>query len=150
MIIAHVCQVRPDHFKVNWGEGRFRVNELVQDYSWKGPLRVIRYVAENGRELVAECMGWAESGRKIIQFLVLETSWVDRSEDMVVSFWGKTWYWRLPKALDSEWYLPRGCDGNDLPLPYFSKPLSDHSTWSLENTGDILGCISFLQSLLYY
>ena len=92
---------------------------MVQDYSWKGSLRVIQYVAENGKELVAECMGWAESRRKIIQFLVLEG------------------------------YLLRGSDGNDLPLPYFSKPLSDHSTLSLENTGDILGCISFLQSLLY-
>ena len=69
MIIARVCQVRPDHFKVNWVEGHFWVNKLVQDYSWKGSLRVIWYVAVNGRELMVECMGWDESGRKIIRFL---------------------------------------------------------------------------------
>jgi len=150
MIITHVCKVRPDHFKVNWVEGRFQVNEWVQDYSWRGPMVVVQFVAKNRRELVAECMGWAESGRQITRFLVLEKSWVDRSDNLVISSWSNICYRRLPKALDSEWYLPRGSDGNDLPLPYFSKPLSDHSTRSLETTGDILGCIPFLQSLLYY
>src|SRR6202044_332424 len=50
MIITHVCKVRPDHFKVNWVEGRFRVNEWVQDYSWRGPMVVVRFAAENRRE----------------------------------------------------------------------------------------------------
>ena len=149
MIIAHVCKVRLDHFKVNWVEGRFWVNEWVQDYSWRGPMVVVRFVAENRRELVAECMGWAESGRQITRFLVLEKSWVDRLDYLAISSWSNICHRRLPKALDSEWYLPRGYDGNNLPLPYFSKPLSGHSTRSLETTGDVLGCVPFLQSLLY-
>ena len=75
---------------------------------------------------------------------------MDRSDNLVTSSWSNICHRRLPKALDSEWYLPQDSDGNDLPLPYFSKPLFDHSTQSLETTGDILGCIPFLQSLLYY
>jgi len=110
---------------------------------------VVRFVAENRRELVAECMGWAESGRQITRFLVLEKSWVDRLDYLVTSSWSNICHRRLPKALDSEWYLPRGYDGNNLPLPYFSKPLSGYSTRSLETTGDVLGCVPFLQSLLY-
>ena len=51
MIITHVCKVWPDHFKVNWVEGRFCVNEWVQDYSWRGPMVVVRFAAENRREL---------------------------------------------------------------------------------------------------
>ena len=106
MIIAHVCKVRLDHFKVNWVEGRFRVNEWVQDYSWRGPMVVIWFVAENRSELVAECMGWAELGRQITRFLVLEKSWVDRLDYLAISSWSNICHRRLPKALDSEWYLP--------------------------------------------
>ena len=45
---------------------------------------VIQFADEN-RRLVVECMGWAESGRQITRFLVLEKSWVDRSDNLVVS-----------------------------------------------------------------
>ena len=143
MIIAHVCKIRPDHFKVNWVEGSFQVNEWVQDYSWKGSMVVIRFVAANRRELVVECMGWAESGKQITRFLVLEKSWVDRSDHTMANLWGKIWLCRIPKALDSEWYLPREVDGNNLPLPYFSKPMLDYSSYSSKSTGDVLGCIPF-------
>src|SRR6202042_1122608 len=85
MIIMHVCKVQLDHFKVNWVEGEFQVNEWVQDYSWRGPMVVVRFAAKNGRELVVECMGWATSGRQITRFPVLEKSWVDRSDNLVVS-----------------------------------------------------------------
>ena len=149
MIITHVCKVRPDHFKVNWVEGRFRVNEWVQDYSWRGPMVVVRFAAENRRELVVECMGWAESGRPITRFLVLEKSWVDRSDNLVVSLWSNIWPWGLSRALDSEWYLPREGDGNNLPLPHFSKPLPGRSSSAFENTVDGLGCNSLLPFLLY-
>ena len=111
---------------------------------------VVRFVAENRRELVAECMGLAESARQITRFLVLEKSWVDRSDNLVTSSWSNICHWRLPKALDSEWYLPRDSDGNNLPLPYFPRLLFHYFTQSLETTEDILGCIPFLQSLLYY
>jgi hypothetical protein len=87
-------------------EGIFRVNEWVQDYSWRGPMVVVWFAAENRRELVVECMGWAKSGRQITRFLVLEKPWVDRSDNLVVSLWSNIWPWGLSKALDSEWYLP--------------------------------------------
>ena len=34
---------------------------------------------------MVECMGWAESGRQITKFLVLEKSWVDRLDNLVAS-----------------------------------------------------------------
>ena len=111
---------------------------------------VIWFVAENRRELVAECMGWAELRRQITRFLVLEKSWVDRSDNWVVSSWSNIWHWRLPKALDSVWYLPREGDSNSLPLPHFSKSLPDQSSSLFENAGDVLGCDSLLPFLLYY
>ena len=37
----------------------------MQDYLWKGELMVIQYVAENAREVVAECIGQDESGHWI-------------------------------------------------------------------------------------
>src|SRR6202050_2482331 len=142
MIITHVCKVQPDHFKVNWVEGRFRVNEWVQDYSWRGPMVVVRFAAQNGRELMVECMSWAESGRQITRFLVLEKSWVDRSDNLVASSWNNIWHWRLPKALDSEWYLPCEGDGNSLPLPHLSKPLLDCSTSFSKSIGDSVASTS--------
>ena len=110
---------------------------------------VVRFAAENRRELVVECMGWAESGRPITRFLVLEKSWVDRSDNLVVSLWSNIWPWGLSRALDSEWYLPREGDGNSLPLPHFSKPLPGRSSSAFENTVDGLGCNSLLPFLLY-
>ena len=62
MIILDVCKIRPDHHKVNWVDGWFHVNSVVQDYQWKGDLVVIQYVAENDKEVVAECMGQDELG----------------------------------------------------------------------------------------
>jgi hypothetical protein len=40
MIISNVCKIRPDHYKIDWVEGRFQVNSVVQDYSWDGELVV--------------------------------------------------------------------------------------------------------------
>ena len=42
----------------------FHVNSVVQDH-WKGDLVVIQYVAENDKEVVAECMGQDELGHMI-------------------------------------------------------------------------------------
>ena len=110
---------------------------------------VVQFGAENRRELVVKCMGWAKLGRQITKFLVLEKCWVDRSDNLVVSLWSNIWPWRLSKALDSEWYLPQKGDGNNLPLPHFTKPLPDQSSSSFENARDVLGCNSLLLFLLY-
>ena len=65
MIILNVCKIQPDHYKVNWVDGWFHVNSVIQDYRWKGDLVVIQYVAQNDEEVVAECMGQDESGHMI-------------------------------------------------------------------------------------
>src|ERR1700735_57908 len=59
---------------------------------------VVQFAAENKRELVVECMGWAESGRQITRFLVLEKSWVDRLDNLV-SLWSNIW----PQGLQKHW-----------------------------------------------
>ena len=46
---------------------------------------VVQFAAENRRELVVECIGWATLGSQITRFLVLEKSWVDRSDNLVMS-----------------------------------------------------------------
>ena len=75
-------------------------------------------MAENDKEVVAECMGQDELGRMITQFLVVDKSWLG----------GPSWrvgHRFLPKALDMEWYSPWGHLGNEVPIPYFSFPFSE-------------------------
>ena len=59
---------------------------------------IIQFAAENRRELVVECMGWAESGRQITRFLVLEKSWVDRLDYLVASIQSNTQPWGAFKS----------------------------------------------------
>jgi hypothetical protein len=118
MIISDVCKIRPDHYKVNWVDGWFQVNSVVRDYHWEGDLVVIKYVAENDREVVAECMGQDELGCMITRFLVVDKCRLGGSS------------WRvghgfLPKALDMEWYSPWGYLGNDVPIPHFTFPFPE-------------------------
>ena len=65
-IISDVCIIQPDHLKINWMEGLFQMGLLVQDYVWPDGLVVLCYVAENWRELVAECRGYDVHGNQII------------------------------------------------------------------------------------
>src|ERR1700727_1923703 len=69
MIIMHVCKVRPDHFKVNWVEGRFQVNEWVQDYSWRGPMVVVWFALYL---TVPHGFPWSPHGVLIV---LMESSW---------------------------------------------------------------------------
>ena len=81
---------------------------------------VIQYVAENDKEVMAECMGQDESGHMITRFLVVGKSWLD----------GLSWrvgHRFLSKDLDMELYSPWGYLGNDVPIPYFSFPFSEFS-----------------------
>jgi hypothetical protein len=115
MIISDTCKVRPDHYKVNVSEGRFHLHSVVQDYLWPGVLVVVRFVAENERDIVAECVGRDEQGNRIIRYLVMEKGLVDRSWTI----------WRLPRALGEDWYTSRGSMGVEVSVPYFLFPLSD-------------------------
>ena len=98
MIISDTCKIHPDHYKVSISEGRIHLHSVVQDYLWPGVLVIIRFVAENERDIVAECVGRDEQGNRIIRYLVMEKGLVDRSWTI----------WRLPKALGEDWYMSRG------------------------------------------
>jgi hypothetical protein len=98
MIISDTCKIRPDHYKVSVSEGKIHLHSVVQDYLWPGVLVVICFVAENEREIVAECVGRDEQGNRIIWYLVVEKGLVDRSWTI----------WRLPKALGEDWYMSCG------------------------------------------
>ena len=130
MIISNVCKIRPDHYKIDWVEGRFQVNSVVQDYSWDGELVVTRFVAENCDEVVAEGVGRDESGCRIVRFLVVDKCWLDGSEDLILDADGRVSNWTLPRALDKEWYLPRGYQGDNVPFPHYSFPFFESSPFS--------------------
>jgi len=115
MIISDTCKIRPDHYKVSVSEGRIHLHSVVQDYLWPGVLVVVGFVAENEREIVAECVGWDEQGNRIIRYLVVEKGLVDRSWTI----------WKLPRALGEDWYMSRGSMGVEVSVPYFLFPLSD-------------------------
>ena len=106
---------------------------------------MIQYVAENAKEVVAECIGQDESGHWITWFLVVDKCWLGESS------W-RVGHGSLPKALDMEWYLPWGCLGNDVPFPHFSFSLSKSSSDSqfsvpLSNVGDVSDSLSIYQSV---
>jgi hypothetical protein len=118
MIISHVCHIQPDHFLVGHSTVPFQLGTLVQDYSWSGALVVVRYVAENSKEVVVECAGWNVAGDQIIRFLVVDKSQVQQMDMALVSLGSLMIYQRLPAALPSGMYIPWWYHGNDLPLPY--------------------------------
>jgi hypothetical protein len=68
MIISHVCHIQLDHFLVGHSTVPLQLGTLVQDYTWSGALVVVRYFAENSKEVVVECAGWNVAGDQIILF----------------------------------------------------------------------------------
>jgi hypothetical protein len=122
MIISNVCKFRPDHYKVTFVDGRIRIGGLVQDYQWHGMLGVLRSVAENEKEIILECVGRDRSDRRIVRFLVVEKYWLDRSSELKVGFWGRLGLHKLPRALNSEWYLPRDRAGVEVLSPWALNP----------------------------
>ena len=63
--------------------GKFRVNTLVMDPEWDGPLFVLCYVGANGTQMVAKCVGRDTFGEWIIQFLVVSNYRVYCLEDVI-------------------------------------------------------------------
>ena len=145
MIISNTCKIRPDHYRVSVSEGRIHLHSVVQDYLWPGVLVVVGFVAENEREIVAECVGRDEQGNRIIWYLVVEKGLVDRSWTI----------WKLPRALGEDWYMSRGSMGVEVSVPYFLFPLSDSiSSSSLlvsdDNKGqNLLSTLSILSSFFW-
>jgi hypothetical protein len=129
------------------------VGILVQDFTWPGPLLVLRFVAESSEDLVAECQGWNKLGGRIVRFLVVVKVLVERPEDGSSSVLGGLIHRRLPPAPGPDVYLPRGCHGNYLPLPFPAPttdltPISIFSDSSYDNAD--LDCNSVFWSLLCF
>ena len=78
----------------------------MQDYSWPGGLVVLRYVAENWRELVAECRGYDVHGNQIIWFLVVDKSLAVHDPEVLMTIGGLSIICKLPSALSSIYYFP--------------------------------------------
>jgi len=116
-IKTHSCQIRLDHLHVTYIEGTVQVNDLVMDEDWGGPLRILRWVAENQVELVAECDGKDIMGRHIVRFLVFMHLRVRRPEDVIGSMRGCPRYRHYPTAVDSEVFMIRGRLADELPVP---------------------------------
>jgi hypothetical protein len=112
-VIAYPCHFRTDHYRVIFVSGEFKPGLLVQDNSWDGPLCVIRYVAEGGLEMVAECVGRDVDGQRIVRFLVVSNFRVHRRWELGES----TRYVRYPEALDSRKYVRKAFADDTLPVP---------------------------------
>jgi hypothetical protein len=58
---------------------------------------------------------------------VVNKCWLDGSEDLTLGADGRISNWTLLRALDKEWYLPRGHQGDNVPFPYYSFPFFESS-----------------------
>jgi hypothetical protein len=67
---------------------------------------VLRYVAENWWELVAECRGYDVRGNQIVQFLVVDKSLAVHDPEVLITIGGRSIICKLPSALSSIYYLP--------------------------------------------
>jgi hypothetical protein len=61
-----------------------RINSLVQDDNWDGPLLVLCWVAANSMEIVEECEGRDFEGQRIVHFLIFLHFRVRRPEDVIL------------------------------------------------------------------
>jgi len=105
-ISCYSCRARFDHFRVEYTSGPVCVNSLVQDENWDGPLVVLRWVAANSLEIVAECEGRDFEGQRIVRFLIFMHFRVRRPEDLVLI--EGTWRLRqYPRAPDSVVFFAR-------------------------------------------
>jgi hypothetical protein len=116
-ITTHSCQIRLHHLCVTFVDGTVHVNDLVKDEDWDGPLRILRWVAENQVELVAECDGKDFMGCWIVRFLVFMHIRVCRPEDVIGLSGGRLKYRQYPIAVDPEEFMTRGRVVDELPVP---------------------------------
>ncbi len=154
LISSYPCHIRPDHYRVTFVDGPITINTLVQDDSWDGPLRILRWVAENSLEMVGECEGRDLEGRRIVRFLVFMHFRIRRPEDRIIreGHWEEFQY---PSAVDSRLFLVEARSVEELPIPgpFFAcihHPLleSGHtpisSSWSLRLLSRFVRSCSFL------
>ena len=117
-ILAQPCQAFADHYLVIFVGGQFRVNTLVMDPEWDGPLFVLRYVGANSTQMVAECVGRDTFGKRIIRFLVVSNFRVFRPEDVISWEVGRCRVlWKYPMAGMPQRFARRAQYINCLPVP---------------------------------
>ena len=89
------------------------INSLVKDERWEGPLRILRWVAQNLLDVVAECEGKDKSGIRIVRFLVFPDIFVCEAD-----LRGSTvTHPRYPPALEAEAFFMEGRVEDELPIP---------------------------------
>jgi hypothetical protein len=115
-VAAYVCSVHLDHYKIANAQGIIHVGSLVQSHKWTGPLRVLQYVAQHSRDIVAESDGQDEHGEHIVQFLVSHKP-VSRPEDIISSSGHPITYFTYPPALDCGYFIPHA-----RPIEYLAFP----------------------------
>src|SRR5882762_140408 len=82
-IYPFTCALRPNHYKIPHTEGSIGVGVLVKAKTWVGPLCVLRFVAQNHWDIVAECDGWNGAGERIVRFIILAHKLVTHSQDII-------------------------------------------------------------------
>ena len=103
-ITTHSCQLCLDHFCVT---------------SVDGTMHILRWVAENQVELVAECDGRDFMGRRIVRFLVFMCFRVRCPEDVIGWSGHYPRYCQYPIAVDLEEFMIQGRLVDELPGPFF-------------------------------
>jgi hypothetical protein len=103
-----------------------RINSLVQDDNWDGPLLFLRWVVVNSVEIVGECEGRDIEGQCIVRFLIFMHFCVHRPEDVILI----EGMWRLqqyPRTPDSSVFFARAQAVDQLPPPgpLFTIPISN-------------------------
>ena len=125
-ISCYSCRAHLDHFRVEYTSGPVRINSLVQDDNWDGPLLVLRWVAANSLEIVGECEGRDFEGQRIVRFLIFMHFRVRRPEDLIL-IEGMRRLRQYPRAPDSAVFFARAQAFEELPPPgpLFDIPISN-------------------------
>ena len=106
-IYPFACALRPDHYRVSHAEGSIGVGNLVKAKVWAGPLRVLRFVAQNCWDTVAECEGRGGSGERIVRFIIASHKLMSCYQDNLL----------YPEAPDTYYFIARAKGVNLLNTP---------------------------------
>jgi hypothetical protein len=84
---------------------------------WVGPLHVLRFMAQNCWDIVAECDGQDGAGEWIVRFIILAHKLVTRPQDIISRSRRFTVLKQYPEAPDTSYFLVRAKGANLLNTP---------------------------------
>jgi hypothetical protein len=84
---------------------------------WVGPLRVLRFVAQNHWNIVAECDGQDRAGEQIVHFIILAHKLVTHPQDIISGSGCFAVLKQYPEALDTSYFLVCAKGANLLDTP---------------------------------